>query len=265
MARVGANLSSHAKQIRAIRVQIKNTGDNVVKRWLGLQGGKYVSLPLVWVHQNFSLELRKEAVRRAKMPEEGEDQPKRPFIKIPPGDSRSDDPPAELRHEKGMNYYYQGVVDNCLMGGVANAVFYLCGKERSDELLQAEITLSVGCWQKFANHVTRVMKGYSLRRIKCQNILSWDVSLPMVVQLRSRDMSESHAICIFQDCIFDSASRFVLSKTQESLDWCCGMAGFDHHLRLYHAAVTNNYIFNTCFIEWTATYGCCQWSRHHLT
>ena len=65
MARVGAQLSSHAKQICAVRVQIQKKRDVTVKRWIGLQGKKYMSLPIVWVHRNISLQLRKEAVRRA--------------------------------------------------------------------------------------------------------------------------------------------------------------------------------------------------------
>jgi hypothetical protein len=34
-----------------------------------------------------------------------------------------------------------------------------------------------------------------------------------------------HAIAILDNGIFDSNSKHVLAKTQESLDWCCGGGG----------------------------------------
>jgi hypothetical protein len=74
---------------------------------------------------------------------------------------------------------------------------------------------------------------YELKKFTCIDILKADDTFPVVVQLRAGDKSETHAICIFDGCIFDSASRFVLYKNQEALDWCCGTYGFECHLRLY--------------------------------
>ena len=119
------------------------------------------------------------------------------------------------------------------MCGVANAIFWMCGKAVSDKLLLQYIPLTVDCWQTFVTQVRKVVPYYSLRRFKCQNVLLADNTFPMVVQLRSRDMSESHSVCIYQNCIYDSASRYVLTKTKETLEWCCGTAGFHSHLRLY--------------------------------
>jgi hypothetical protein len=69
--------------------------------------------------------------------------------------------------------------------------------------------------------------------MKRVDLLQDDDSMPMVVQLKALDGSESHAICIFDDCIFDSASRFVLKKNIHALDWCCSPYGFHKTLRVY--------------------------------
>jgi hypothetical protein len=46
------------------------------------------------------------------------------FLSLAVGDSRDDNPPSNLRDNQGLNYYYQGQVDNCVLGGFANAVFF---------------------------------------------------------------------------------------------------------------------------------------------
>jgi hypothetical protein len=152
---------------------------------------------------------------------------------VQPGDSRTDDPPIHLRDEKGNNYYYQGQFDNCLMGGLVNAVFVMCGASVADHLLQEYIPLKVDCWHLFVEHVNATVPGYQLCKFQCENVLLWDDSLPIVVQVCSNDMSESHAVCFYQGCIYDSASRFVLVKSADALSWCSGVYGFKHHVRLY--------------------------------
>jgi hypothetical protein len=49
-----ADVPAHHMQIKAIRAQIKSDKKkNVTICWMGLQGGKYVSLPPDWVTANF--------------------------------------------------------------------------------------------------------------------------------------------------------------------------------------------------------------------
>ena len=155
------------------------------------------------------------------------------LVRIPPGDLGLDDPPIHLRNKRGENYYYQGEDNNCLVGGLANAVFWMCGSKISDQLLEKFIPIQFECWNLFVQHVHSCVPGYHLRKRVCTNVLEVDDSLPLVVQLRSCDQSDSHAICFYQGCIFDSASCFVLTKSKESLTWCCRMYGFEQHLRLY--------------------------------
>jgi hypothetical protein len=55
----------HLIQIKANRAEILKKNKTKVTRWLGLQGGKYVSLPAEWVAPNFDEGLLKEATGQA--------------------------------------------------------------------------------------------------------------------------------------------------------------------------------------------------------
>jgi hypothetical protein len=88
-------------------------------------------------------------------------------------------------------------------------------------------------WNGLIDHVHLIMCGYVMKRVTCSDVLNTDDSSPVVVQLKAKDNSESHAICLFQGCIYDSASRFVLDKHKTALDWCCEPYGFQCHLRVY--------------------------------
>jgi hypothetical protein len=68
-------------------------------------------------------------------------------------------------------------------------------------------------WFHFVQHVNGVMHEYG-----CQDILKMDDLLPVVVQLRGGDKSESHSVCIYDGSIYDLASRFVLVKSRETLN-----------------------------------------------
>jgi hypothetical protein len=63
-------------------------------------------------------------------------------------------------------------------------------------------------WFHFVQHVNGVMRGYGylLRKINCHDILKMDDLLPVMVQLKGGDKSESHFVCIYDGSIFDSAS-----------------------------------------------------------
>ncbi len=223
-------------QITAIRADLLQAkkGEPLL-RWLGLQDGKYVSLPIEWVEANFDAELLEEALRRSKSALAGE-RPLTRFLTLPVGDSREDDPPVSIRDNQGVNYYYQGAVDNCVIGGLVNAVYWMLGPDESDALLK-DFTPTVldKIWFKFVQQVNRVLhNGYLLKRIKTQvGVLQVDDAYPLVVHLKATDNSQTHAVCIFQGRIYDSASRYVLEKTMAALNWCCGAYPFARHLRIY--------------------------------
>jgi hypothetical protein len=134
-----------------------------------------------------------------------------------------------------LNYFYQGKTDICVLGGLANAVFWMIGLDPAKDLLHNYSPTMDSFWFHFVQHVNGVMHeyGYLLRKLKCQDVLEMDDSLPVVIQLRGGDKSESHSVCIYDGSIYDSASRFVLVKSRETLNWCCGDYGFEAHVRLY--------------------------------
>jgi hypothetical protein len=152
------------------------------------------------------------------------------------GDSRNDDPTIAIRHNQGFNYYYQGHQDNCVMGGLVNTVYQMTGPADAKALLEGNTpTLIHDLWFKFVQHANQAMHDrYQTRRITIpEYILRMDTTFPLVVELKSTNNSETHAICIFKDCIYDSASHYVLSKSLETLNWCCGSYDYACHLRIY--------------------------------
>jgi hypothetical protein len=66
-----STVPDHLVQIKALRADIAFTGENETTRWLGLQGGKYISLPTEWVILNFDTSILEEANRRAMMVTKG--------------------------------------------------------------------------------------------------------------------------------------------------------------------------------------------------
>jgi hypothetical protein len=129
-----------------------------------------------------------------------------------------------------LNYYYQGQVDNCVMGGLVNAIFWMIGPDESDALLMNFTPVVDQFWDLFVRHVSKVLgKKYVLKKMYTTDVLQMDDTCPVVVQLRAGDKSESHAVCIFNGHIYDSASRYVLDKTGYALNWCCGTYGFEAH------------------------------------
>jgi hypothetical protein len=57
------------------------------------------------------------------------------FVTLPVGDLRDDVPSREIRNNKGLNYYYQGKTDVCVLGGLANAVFLVVWLDPARERL----------------------------------------------------------------------------------------------------------------------------------
>ena len=57
--------------------------------------------------------------------------------------------------------------------------------------------------------------------------------MPIILQLKGNDGSETHAVTVSRNLIYDSASQYVLTKTREALNWCCGQYGYNATLREY--------------------------------
>jgi hypothetical protein len=245
-------------QITAVKAEITRsttgkldhplTTDDVTIRWLGLQDGKYVGVPLEWVDLNVGDDVMAEAVRRGMRKLRGERHGcEDRFVRLPPGDTREDQPPTELwNSELGLSYYCQEMMDNCLMGGFANAVCSLCGENAAEQLLNGWNPFDHPVherWQAFFGKVTSSLSP-TLGRVQMQKLkgtfsLKTDDNMPIVLQLKGRDGSETHAITVYQGNIYDSASKHILKKTETTLNWCCGPFGFDRTLRCYVLVVVS--------------------------
>jgi hypothetical protein len=82
-----STVPDHLVQIKALRADIAFTGKKASTRWLGLQGGKYVSLPTERVTLNFDTSILKEAPRRARIVTKGTKKKHHDkFVTLPVGD-----------------------------------------------------------------------------------------------------------------------------------------------------------------------------------
>jgi hypothetical protein len=233
-------------QVTGVKVEMRYSGTKksgeTAERWLGVQNDRFIGLPEAWVKKNMPDDVIEEAQRRGRQRLKGKRGGiKERFVTLPPGDTRVDEPPLELCNvEKGENYYYQEMIDNCLMGGFANAIAEMCGDETAQSLLIGWNPFDhkhEWRWKAFFDRVCKVLSPHlgrvSLQKVKEKFTLSADDRMPVVLQLKGRDGSATHSVTVFQGNIYDSASRHVLHKNEETLHWCCGDYGFAETLRAY--------------------------------
>jgi hypothetical protein len=220
----------------------KLTTENVTIRWLGIQNNRFVGLPTHWVEKNIQVDVREEAKRRGLARLQGERGGVRErFVILPPGDTRQDEPPIDLCNtDIGLNYYCQEMIDNCLLGGFANAICQMIDPGTAQMLLSDwnpfdHITTSR--WSACIHHIQKKLSAILgvvvLKKLESGFTLDADDSMPMILQLRGCDGSETHAITVYQGNIYDSASKFVLHKSLNTLNWCCGKYGFESVLKTY--------------------------------
>jgi hypothetical protein len=251
-------------QITGIKAEIKrNPGvlkskKKLVKadlsmRWLGVQNSRYVALPPVWVDKNIEPDVRAEAYRRGRARLLGEpDGQEEQFVRLPPGDCRTDDPPVSIRSKsQGINYYYQEMVDNCLLGGFVNAIFQMYGEVAADTLLSKWSPLkhnNLNRRKAFIDHVQETLgpmlagERVWMSRLKETYTLQTNDDMPIVLLLTGRDGSATHSITCYQGHIYDSASRYVLKKSATTLNWCCGKYGYEKtHLAYVFHSKTHSY------------------------
>lgn len=154
-------------------------------------------MPFQWVEENVDKSVLNEAqIRAERYSKLKEKQEEERIVTVPIGDSRDYNPPLPIRNNHGLNYNYQGKVDNCVMGGLANAVFWLLGPDELDQLLKDHSLTVNDFWMKFVKKVNHVLLEYELKKYSCFDILQMDDAYPVVVQLRAADQSEGHAVCI---------------------------------------------------------------------
>ena len=192
-----------------------------------------VSLNEDWVIHQFDSAFIRDVKVQGVTGQPGE---KRRLICIPPGASRSseDRPSSELTIFTKTCRYQQGDNTTCLFDSFCSAMYeFGCLKQvetlRNTPSFNALNQSNMFAWTDFNDTVNRHFKASGLQVFK-QNIgtsvsslLDRDDSFVLIASLKSNDgMEGQHAIAVYAGCIYDSNSHYVLTKTQESLDWCCG-------------------------------------------
>jgi hypothetical protein len=211
---------------------------DITMRWLGVQGGRYVALPPDWVFDNIDKIVSDEALRRGRLHLRSTKEHnglQEQFVRLPPGDCRTDDPPVYLRNqETGLNYYHQEMIDNCLLGGFVNAIYQIYGETPAQRLLSGWTPTKHKNLQRtrqFVSHIREVLspliqRGCVMQRLKEPFTLETNDQMPIVLLLTGNDGSSTHSITCYNGNIYDSASRYVLFKTATALNWCCGKFGY---------------------------------------
>ena len=152
---------------------------------------------------------------------------------IPLGSTRSDDPPTHLRLKE--NVYFQGMNDHCLLGSIFNAVAFKMGEQQAKEIPITEADWFNQNWKQLLKEVVeKALDGYEVKKIKRKRNVKWTAEYVLnmndrniiMVQVEGKDLSCNHAICICDGYIFDAASKWVLRKNLEALNWCAGRHGF---------------------------------------
>jgi hypothetical protein len=194
-----------------------------------------------WVNYQFDPTFVEEVKRLAI---KGTRAQARRLITVPPGNSRDklELPPVHLVEYTRESKFQQGENSTCLFDEFCSAM-HLFGCVPQVESLRTAVSneMSPGkslsqanllVWGDFNTQVNRYFKSVGLQSVKQNNartvsdLLGCDDLFAIVALLCASDRMEGqHAIAIFDGAIYDANSRYALSKTQESLDWCCGGNG----------------------------------------
>jgi hypothetical protein len=163
---------------------------------------------------------------------------KKRFVTIPPGvaDSKAI-PPSSLIHYMRRCKFQQGRSTRCLMDAFCSAMFDFGAMNQVMQIRKAPDFHCINqsnstFWVNFVNLVNTNLNPIGLRcfrqkhYLSIQGLLELDDAFVIIATLRSNDgMQGQHAVAIFNGGIYDANSRYVMKKTQESLNWCCGEGG----------------------------------------
>lgn len=208
-----------------------------------------VSLKDEWVTNEFDKKLLKEVIYQGV---HGVSQSKK-FIPIPPGSTKNQPlPPGKLLHYLRKSQFQQGANSTCLLDCLCSAVFDFGCVEPVEEMRKSPGCLALNqtntrIWTDLGNIVNRNFTTVGLKLVcdkqshSVLDLLGLDDSFVIVATLRASDgMAGQHAVAVYNNGIYDANCPFVMKKTQESLDWCCGdgdvtCVGIDRSFRLLPA------------------------------
>jgi hypothetical protein len=162
----------------------------------------------------------------------------RKLIPVPPGDSHTQDyPDHSLVQISRPSKYQQQNESTCLIDSFCSAMYeFGCVDQvtalRADPKSGDVSAGNKNIWTDFVCLVNSHFSSIVIRLCKLRGakdvdaILGWKDNFVIVTSLAASDGSDGqHAISICDGGIFDANCGSVLTKTQESLDWCCGGKG----------------------------------------
>jgi len=200
---------------------------------------KEITLSQNWVEANF-----REAFRDLCTGNPGT------FCKVTPGTPKHHGPtvfgnlPVIDQSGHKMNYP-QGTLRTCLIGSFASCLDYIGSIEQKPGMSEkgAAIMRNLGdllkvddVYNKFFHIVTNQCKDeYVLIRNRKFSFQQEEklFDMPTVVILVGNDYSMDHAITVYKNMIFDTSHTNILTRCQETLNWCCPPDGFRRILKAF--------------------------------
>jgi hypothetical protein len=160
------------------------------------------------------------------------------MIPVPPGDAKEQDLPRnELIYFMCATKFLQKGASTCLLDASCSAMHeFGCVRQieqlRKNPLGNRVSAANQNIWSDLVGLVNVQFSCVGIKLFKqkgsksVQELLSLNDEFVIVASLKASDASDrQHAIAIFSGGIFDATFKYVLKKSQESLDWCCGGDG----------------------------------------
>jgi len=212
-------------------------------KWLGYQkvDNRVIELDEDWVY-NFPEHVRVRAMEES---EKGSNK----FIRLPLGDVIEVFPTMDVS-KNPLVRYQQGYLDTCAFSSLASALFQLDFVEEARTLHDFGVLWTSTNKENFEKTLEVLMKfiekspKFSLfRRTYCvkkiRRMYNIFTKVPIsdirLIVFTMSDNTETHAVTVVEDYVFDANCPNALPLTKEGLDCCCGVnTNFFGVARGYH-------------------------------
>jgi hypothetical protein len=161
----------------------------------------------------------------------------REWIPVPLGDPTLESAPIIIQMRVPISYR-QGTQSTCLANSLASALVYLQQGHAGQEVFRLAKNLehlpqpdalselcshlaSIGRQRGNCKWFNRKVKKKTTRHLDLSEVLR-GFNCPVIVTPVGSDGSQTHAVCVVDDLIFDSTQERALKLERESFDWIVG-------------------------------------------
>ena len=211
-----------------------------------------VALKDNWVRAQFPPDKVNKCIEEA---EKGS----RRFIRLEPGDIIEVIPTMDIS-KNPMVRYPQGQLDTCAFSSFASALFHIGFTEQANiihnygvEWTTFHYDTTYKTLERLVNFIRKETKFQNFRRLYEPRKIKqgYDIfqetprnEIRLIVLIMS-DNTETHAVSVVSNFVFDSNCRNALPLTKEGLDCCCGVdASFIGVSKGYNFNRTNKNVFS---------------------